>query len=292
VELIGPTSPEADAEMLSIVNDSLAVLGVKGFYFRISSRKVVDSFVCKAGIPDEKIPDVFRAIDKLEKIGGKGVMDEMASRGIDEGKAKKLMELVSSGSAEGPEMDELSRIKKAARAMGAKDVRIDLSVVRGIDYYTGFVFETMVKGSENMGSVASGGRYDKLIGIYSGHDVPATGYGMGIDRLLEIMDAGKGEKVAPAVRAFVVSVNDTVRNHAMEITQKLRSEGISAETELMGRGLGKQLEYAGKKGAPYAVIVGPREVKEKKFTLRDMKSGKESKLSLSGIVNKLKKVKD
>jgi histidyl-tRNA synthetase len=292
VELIGPCSPQADAEMLAIVSDSLKALGVRDFYFRISSRKVVDGFVGKAGIPQEKITDVFRAIDKLEKIGEKGVMDEMASRGIDRDKAESLMGLVSSGSAEGPAADELSEIRKVARAMGAKDVRIDLSIVRGIDYYTGFVFETMVKGSESMGSVASGGRYDKLIGIYSGHDVPATGYGMGIDRLLEIMSAGKGEKAAPAVKAFVVSVNDTVRNHAMEITQELRSEGISSEAELMGRGLGKQLEYAGKRGVPFAVIVGPREVKEKKFTLRDMKTGKESKLSLTGIVNKLKKVKD
>jgi histidyl-tRNA synthetase len=294
VELIGPSGPQADAEMLSLVSDSLKALGVKDFYFRISSRKVVDGFVRKAGIPDGKIPDVFRCIDKLEKIGEKGVLAEMAARGINEDRAEKLMQLVSSGSAKGPDAEELSQIRKVARAMGAKDVRIDLSVVRGIDYYTGFVFETMVKGSESLGSVASGGRYDKLIGIYSGHDVPATGYGMGIDRLMEIMDAGKDCKaldVPPAVKAFVVSVNDAMKGQAIALTQALRAAGISSETELMGRGLGKQLEYAGKKGVPYAVIVGPREVKAKKFTLRDMKSGKESKLSLTGIIAKMKKTK-
>jgi histidyl-tRNA synthetase len=152
----------------------------------------------------------------------------------------------------------------------------------------------MVKGSENMGSVASGGRYDKLIGIYSGHDVPATGYGMGIDRIMEIMNAGKdGEAldVPPAVKTFVVSVSDAVKGQALLLTQALRAAGISSETELMGRSLGKQLEYAGKKGVPFAVIVGPREVKTKKYTLRDMKSGKESKISLSGIVSKLKNAK-
>ncbi|MFH0956371.1 MAG: histidine--tRNA ligase [Candidatus Aenigmatarchaeota archaeon] len=294
VELIGPSGPEADAEMLAIVSDSLKALGLKDFYFRISSRKVVDSFVQKVGIPAEKIPDVFRCIDKLEKIGEKAVLTEMSARGIDEDKAERLMKLVSSGSAKGPEADELSQIKKVARAMGAKDVRIDLSVVRGIDYYTGFVFETMVKGSENLGSVASGGRYDKLIGIYSGNDVPATGYGMGIDRLMEIMKAEKAGgmvEAPPAVKAFVVCVNDAVKGHALTLTQALRAAGISSETELMGRGLRKQLEYAGKKAAPYVVIVGPREVKEKKFTLRDMKSGKESKLSLTVIIQKLKKAK-
>jgi histidyl-tRNA synthetase len=290
-ELIGPSSPEADAEMLALVSDTLSALGVRGFYFRISSRKVVDSFVRKVGIPDDKVTDVFRAIDKMEKIGDKAVLAEMSERGIDRDKAEMLLELVSSGKAEGPEREELSRIVKAAKAMGAKDVRIDLSIVRGIDYYTGFVFETMVKGSEGMGSVASGGRYDKLIGIYSGHDTPATGYGMGIDRLLEIMKKGKEEKPAPSVKAFVVCVNDTVKAPAIALTQALRAAGISSETELMGRGLGKQLEYAGKKGIPFAVIVGPREVKSKKFTLRDMKSGKETKLSLTGIIAKLKKAK-
>ncbi len=285
VELIGPMTPEADAEMLALVSDSLKAIGAKGFYFRISSRKIVDAFVREAGIQEKSTADVFRAIDKLDKIGERGVMAEMKSRGIKPSQADAFMDLVKSGKSGGPELGELKSIQAAAKRMGVPNVEIDLSIVRGIDYYTGFVFETMVKGFEKLGSVASGGRYDKLIGIYSGNDVPATGYGMGIDRLLEIIPEKEAE---PPVTVFVVPVKDEVNKHATAITQALRGSGVSTETEMMGRNIRKQLEYASKKGIPFAVIVGPSEVSAKKYTLRDMKTGKESKLSLESIVKKLK----
>ncbi len=284
VELIGPAGPEADAELLALVSDSMRALGVKDFYFRISSRKIVDLFVKNAGIPKSKTPDVFRAIDKLDKIGENGVMNEMKARGIKPAQIEKFMGFVKSGKASSREMNELQKIKAVAKRMGAGKVDIDLSIVRGIDYYTGFVFETMVKGSEDMGSVASGGRYDRLIGLYSGNDVPATGYGMGIDRLLEII---KPEKERTSVKAFVAPVKDDVADKAVRLAQSLRSSGISTETELMGRNIRKQLEYVSKKGIPYAVILGPKEVQERKYTLHDMKSGKEAKLSLEQIVKKL-----
>ncbi|MCD6496540.1 MAG: histidine--tRNA ligase, partial [Candidatus Aenigmarchaeota archaeon] len=281
VELIGPPGPEADAEMLALVSDSLRAIGVRNFYFRISSRKIVDGFIRQAGIPAKKTVDVFRAIDKLDKIGRNGVMSEMRARGIDAGKAGEFMRLVEDGKSSGPGMEELKDIQKLARSMGAGKISTDLSVVRGIDYYTGFVFETMVKGFEKLGSVASGGRYDSLIGLYSGSDVPATGYGMGIDRLLEIV---KPEMPGSHVTVFVSPVKDEVKTETLNITQQLRAAGISAETELMGRNIGKQLDYASKKSIPFALIVGPNEIKAKKYTLRDMKTGKESKLSLESVI--------
>jgi len=284
VELIGPPGPEADAEMLALVSDSLRAIGVRNFYFRISSRKIVDGFIRQAGIPAKKTVDVFRAIDKLDKIGRNGVMSEMRARGIDAGKAGEFMRLVEDGKSSGPGMEELKDIQKLARSMGAGKISTDLSVVRGIDYYTGFVFETMVKGFEKLGSVASGGRYDSLIGLYSGSDVPATGYGMGIDRLLEIV---KPEMPGSHVTVFVSPVKDEVKTETLNITQQLRAAGISAETELMGRNIGKQLDYASKKSIPFALIVGPNEIKAKKYTLRDMKTGKESKLSLESVIRKL-----
>jgi len=287
VELIGPPGPEADAEMLALVSDSLRAIGVRNFYFRISSRKIVDGFIRQAGIPAKKTVDVFRAIDKLDKIGRNGVMSEMRARGIDAGKAGEFMRLVEDGKSSGPGMEELKDIQKLARSMGAGKISTDLSVVRGIDYYTGFVFETMVKGFEKLGSVASGGRYDSLIGLYSGSDVPATGYGMGIDRLLEIV---KPEMPGSHVTVFVSPVKDEVKTETLNITQQLRAAGISAETELMGRNIGKQLDYASKKSIPFALIVGPNEIKAKKYTLRDMKTGKESKLSLESVIRKIRQV--
>ena len=284
-ELIGPSGTGADAEMLALVSDSLKAVGIKEFYFRISSRKIVDAFIKKAGIPDGKKNEVFRSIDKLDKIGESGVKAEMRSRKIPDDKIEKLLELIRSKKAGGKESGELEEIKKSAKEMGAENIQTDLSIVRGIDYYTGFVFETFVKGCENLGSVASGGRYDSLIGVYSGKDTPATGFGIGIDRLMEVV---KGKEMQLSVKLFVAPVKEEARIKAMELTQQIRKNGISAETDLMGRDLRKQLEYAGNRGIPYALIVGPKEIGSGRFTLRDMKTGKEESLSLDMTMKRLK----
>jgi histidyl-tRNA synthetase len=199
----------------------------------------------------------------------------------------KLMEMIKTRKASGDDLKKLNAIRDCAKEMGINNTKIDFSIVRGIDYYTGFVFETFVKGYENLGSVASGGRYDSLIGIYSGRDIPATGFGIGIDRLFEIVDV-KGKSEASGTKAFVVSVNDYAKKKAVWIAKRLRKSGINAETDLMGRDLRRQLDYANRKKIPYAVIVGPAEIKKRKFTLKDMKTGRESKLGLDGIAKKLR----
>lgn len=284
VELIGPAGAEADAEMLSLVSDALRAAGIEGFRFRINSRKIVEGFMKKAGIPEDKTVEVFRSIDKLDKIGDSGVRAEMKARGVSETGIEKFMKLVGGGAADLEDVPELEAIKKLAKKMGAGPVEIDVSMVRGIDYYTGFVFETTVKGFESLGSVAGGGRYDKLIGVYSGRDTPATGFGIGVDRLMEIL---KGVEAPPGVKVFVAPVKDDAREKALELAQELRAAGVAAEADLMGRDLRKQLDYINNKKIPFALIVGPKELKEGKFTLRDMKTGKEASLALESILKKL-----
>jgi histidyl-tRNA synthetase len=286
-ELIGPASPEADAEILALVHESLKAIGIKDFRFSISSRDIIETFVKEAGIPDQKKFDVFRAIDKLGKTGEDAVRKEMKRYGVPVKAVSKLMEMIKTRKASGDDLKKLNAIRDCAKEMGINNTKIDFNIVRGIDYYTGFVFETFVKGYENLGSVASGGRYDSLIGIYSGRDIPATGFGIGIDRLFEIVDV-KGKSEASGTKAFVVSVNDYAKKKAVWIAKRLRKSGINAETDLMGRDLRRQLDYANRKKIPYAVIVGPAEIKKRKFTLKDMKTGRESKLGLDGIAKKLR----
>jgi histidyl-tRNA synthetase len=145
-----------------------------------------------------------------------------------------------------------------------------------------------VKAGKNVGSVSGGGRYDALIGLYGGKQVPATGISLGIERIYEIM---KSEDMfrdrCRSCIVFVISVNDSVRKNALRIARKLRSEGVCAETDVMGRDMRKQLDYANKKGACCAIIVGPKEVKTGKYTLRDMKTGKESKLPIDSMIKKM-----
>ncbi len=286
VELIGSDREEADAEILAVACESMKAVGIKDFCFRINSRKIVESFIKEAGIPESRKFDAFRAIDKLGKIGEKGVRKEMLSYKIPEKAIDKFLRLVKSKRTSGEEVGELENIMKLARVMGVNNVEIDFSIVRGIDYYTGFVFETFVRGFEELGSVASGGRYDTLIGIYSSASTPATGFGIGVDRLMETM---KEKKVCLPSDVFVVTVKPELGKESLKIAGKLRSEGISAQTDIMGRNMKKQLEYADAAGIPYAVIVGEKEVRQKKFVLKDMKKRSQKTMGIEKIIKQLRR---
>jgi len=277
IEIIGSNAPEADAEVLALASDILNEIGIKNFTIKINSRKLLDELAKKAGIPKNKNLDAFRALDKLEKIGEKGVLREMKTiYKIPEKNSNQFMKLVkaSKGSA------ELEKIKKLAENMGAKNVSIDTSLARGLDYYTGFVFETVAKGFEGVGSLVGGGRYDELIGVYGDRDVPATGFGMGIERIMEVL---KDKNDYYPCKVFVVSVKDKFRRDAIKIARGLRERNISADFDLMNRDLRKQLDYANKMKIPYALFVGEKEVEENRYTLRDMKTGKEKKVKVSEI---------
>ncbi len=276
VELIGSAKPEADAEVLALTSDILKAIGVKNFYIKISSRELIEKLVLGVGVEEVKKLDAFRAIDKLPKIGEKGVLEELKKVGISTDTGKKLLKLIRTSK----DFGKLTEIVKTAKKMGAENLSIDLSVVRGIDYYTGFVFETFVKGSEDIGSICSGGRYDTLIKLYGGQDLPATGFGMGVDRLMELLD--KKEEFSYA-KIFVAAVKDEVRETVLEIVKELRTGGVSTDFDISGRDLTKQFDYASAKKIPYILIVGPREIKEKKFTLRNMKTGKEEKVTLKDL---------
>jgi histidyl-tRNA synthetase len=280
LELIGSNPPEADAEILAVVYDSLKSVGIKKFYFRINSRKIVESLIKDAGIPENKKFDVFRVIDKLGKIGEREVKKELERYEISGKSIGKLLELIKSGKAD-EEVEELKRIKSLAEKMGVENIKIDFSVVRGIDYYTGFVFETFIEGREDLGAVASGGRYDSLIGIYGEQDLPATGFGIGVDRLMEIVE--DSEKYFP-VDIYVAAVDDNSRGEAVKIAQILRKNSIRADMDLMRRSLTKQLEFANSLDIPYVLVVGEKEIKSRKFKLRDMKNRSEKELSIEEII--------
>jgi len=282
IELIGSSKPEADAEILAIVSDSFKAAGIKNFYFRINSRKIVEKMIKETGIPENKKSDVFRAIDKLEKIGESGVKKELETYKIQKKLVDKLLQLIKSGKAE---IGELKEIKTLAEKMGVENIKIDFSIVRGIDYYTGFVFETFIEGREDLGSIAAGGRYDTLVGLYGGQNLPATGFGIGLDRLIEAVEDKKN--YCP-VDVYVAVVSEDVKSKSIEIVQKLRRNSIRVDMDIMGRNLTKQLEYANSLGIPYVLIVGKKEVESKLFKLKDMKNKTEKDLRLEEIIKELK----
>ena len=238
----------------------------------------------------------------------KGVIRELDSHGVNRQKAKKLMNAVKTSGRPAfilakerkklkqfteaeKGIDELETIIKESKAYGIQNkIEIDFSLVRGLAYYTGPIFEIVVKSKKSVGSVAGGGRYDNLIELYGGKWTPAVGISLGIERLYEIMLAENMFKTPKTLtKVFVVSVDNRVRKHALLTAQALRNNRINTQADLMGRNMKKQLEYANTTGIPFVIFMGEREWKEKKFTLKNMKTGKQKKLTLEDIVKEIKK---
>ena len=164
-------------------------------------------------------------------------------------------------------------------------VKVDLSLARGLDYYTGPIFEVFAE--EGIGSVAGGGRYDKMIGLFLKRDIPATGISLGIERIMEVMKERKMlEGVKSRTKVYVVAVNDKVRDKVLEIVQVLREKSVAVDYDLRFRTLSKQLEYVNSLGIPFAAIVGEKELKENSVKLRDMKTGREELVKFEEIVNR------
>ncbi len=272
IELIGSPASEADAEILQVIIDCLLSLGLKDFTVRINSRAVLDSLATRTGIKDKDA--AFRILDKLDKKGEAFVKKELIKK-TDKDKAAMFLDAVKKSEAK-----ELDPIINALPEKYRKFVKTDTSIARGLDYYTGFIFEVVVKGFEDLGAIAAGGRYDSLIEKYGGPKMPATGFGIGIERLIEVLD--NRIELEKKKNTYIISLSDT-KKQAIAIANRLRERSVSAELALVDRSLTNQLKYAGSKGIKYVVIVGPKDLKDGKVTVRDMETGKEEKISIESL---------
>lgn len=307
VDIVGSDRPECDAEALAVASDCLEALGFTDFFVRLNNRKILEGLAKAIGVPESKHLATFRIIDKLGKIGLEAVKKELIRelkrtkepekmaerllkyinmRGnkeiID---SKEIREILKNTIGE-QGLDELKYIIKKAENFGISErIIIDFSLARGLDYYTGPVFEIVVKEYEDVGSVAGGGRYDKLIELYGGGPMPATGISLGIDRIVKLMERKNLFKLPKTVtKVFVAPVDDEMSCKAIEITQMLRKSDIPTEVDVMGRKLTEQLKYADKKGIPYVVIIGRKEVEDGFVMVRDMKREEQRKVRISALL--------
>ena len=306
IDVVGSSSMDADVECIACAVDCLKALGFKDFVVRINNRKVLDGFIELIDADRKRDLDVFRTIDKLEKFGLDAVRRELKDI-LDENQIKKLVELVAvkgdfnevleksknllKGINIGEEgLKELQDVFSIVKEYGISNLlKLDLSVARGLDYYTGSIFEIVVKGYEKFGSIAAGGRYDNLIEIFGGRDTPATGISLGIERIIEILKSeDKLDFPKTKVKMFVANVNNEVKKDSIKIAQVLRKNGLSCQTDLMNRTLVKQLEYADSLEIPYVIIVGKKEIESKRFKLKDMKKKTEKELSMDEIISLVK----
>ncbi len=289
VDVVGSPRMECEAELIACTCECLRELGFSDFTVRVNNRKIMDAVVKKLGVK-ARPEDVFRALDKMGKVGEGGVEQELEGIGVgkkerdgligfvsENGTDKQILAKMEEYSPEGS--GELREILTLCKLYGIENVSVDMSLMRGLDYYTGPVFEINAGGG--IGSISGGGRYDNLISSYGGGEVPAVGISLGIERIMALLE-GKGAE-EPSADIYVAGVKPEFYANAVSAAQELRKEGLSAQVDLMGRNLRKQLEYANSKGTGFMVIIGQKEVDGKKVTLRNLKTGEEKLLSISEV---------
>lgn len=300
-DIVGSSSMEADVECIAAAVECFKELGFKDFTILVNDREVLDSFIDIIGADKTKDLDIFRAIDKVKKIGEEVMKSELLKIGLTDKQVAQLKDLIKTPFSAARKLlqaaakiqeglNELSDIMKFTKIYGIdKMIKIDFSLARGLDYYTGPIFEIIIKDYEKYGSVAGGGRYDKLIETFGGRPTAATGISLGIERIVEIMEEEKMFKLEKTKsKVFVVNVNENIKSDVVKIANNLRKEGINCQIDLMNRSLGRQLEYADSVAIPFVIIVGEKELKKKKVKVRNMKKKVEKEILISRIKENLR----
>ena len=280
-DIFGSNGAMADFEIIAVTVDVLKKLGLKGKVV-VNDRKVLEEAAEKNGVKKEQITDCFRSIDKLDKIGKDGVEKELKDKGINAkilGQLNLSLEKLEKELPSSVALQELKNVFALVKEAGIQEyVQFDLSLARGLEYYTGIVFEV----KSGMGpSIGGGGRYDRLIETYGGRETPAIGSSFGIDRILDLL-----EKQLPAfapAKIFLAAIGNENFSEVVKIAGKLREQGVAVEVDLMDRNPGKNTEYAYKKGIPFVVFVGEKEISAKELELKNLKTGKTVKVKFSEI---------
>ncbi len=308
-EIYGTVEQEADAEAIAVGMDILENVGLKEYQVLINNRKLIEGFLLEIGVASQELEETIRVIDKLRKIPKKDMVTELSKIELTDDAVDRILEFISIRGKPREVLDqverkrlkdatalkgydELANLAEAIEAFGKSGKCIyDLSVVRGIGYYDGIVFEAYDKGGEDIGSIFGGGRYDKLCSIYGKRDVPATGVAGGIERLMISLErASIFPRLSQSPRVFVAAVSDAVRQKTIEIVQFLRNSEVPADFDLKRRTLAKQLEYADSLAIPFAIIVGQREIEKGIVKLRDMMKREEIEVKLEEALRKISTV--
>lgn len=288
VELFGAEGIYADAEIISLAIDCLIDLGLssKDFFLKLNDRKLLQGLLLDV-VPKTKIEDALRIIDKRDKISDSEFNDALKSAGIDkvdEINALLSMDLNDIESNSGEVKEALDNINKLMDLLGDKKkfVKFDLSTARGLAYYTGIVFE-VVDTNGKYRAILGGGRYDNMVEMFDGQKTAATGFGLGFATLsLLLQDKGLLKSDDSSVDFYVAPLSSNEMKESIKIASQLRKK-YSVSIDITGRNLGNQFKYANKINAKKVIVVGSDEIKTGKLTVKDMKSGKEEKISLKDI---------
>jgi histidyl-tRNA synthetase len=306
VDAIGSTSITVEVELISAVADVLSTLGFSNFTIRLNDRRVLTAMLNEFGVQPTQHNDVLVAIDKLDKIGVDGVSEELATRNIDPKAAghcvdffRRVRELPKGQTgqlwfldsvSDAPGVEDLRTILGLVEGTAAAGrVRVDPSLARGLSYYTGAIMEIAVP--DLAGSLGGGGRYDNLIGMFLGRDVPACGFSLGLERIILVMTERQmfpPRAVAAPVDVMVTIWSDALREDALALARDLRQAGIRVDVYPEAEKLGKQFKHAASRQVRFVAIIGDDEKASQKVTIKDMTSGEQQTVNRQEIASYVK----
>jgi len=307
-DVVGSDSLWQEVEFVQLYDNVFTALKLEGATIKINNRKILSGIAEVIGASD-KLIDFTVALDKLDKIGEDKVKEEMLSKGISQEGIAKLQPLftlkgdfgtqieslksILNTSEEGQKgIEELSFINEAITALGLKSAKLqlDVTLARGLNYYTGAIFEVSAPEGVAMGSIGGGGRYDDLTGIFGLKNVSGVGISFGLDRIyLVLEELGLfPETITKSTEVLFINFGDKESLFSLKAIKALRENDINAELYPDSAKMKKQMNYANKRNIPYVVLVGEEELKNNQFTLKNMISGEQDKVDLEALVTKLK----
>jgi histidyl-tRNA synthetase len=306
-DVVGSKSLWQEVELIQLYDAVFADLGLDQVTIKLNNRKILSGIASVIGVAD-KLIDFTVALDKLDKIGKDGVRAEMAEKGIPEDALDKIEPLLSfkgttpeklqmlssllADSAEGIEgITELSFILDQVTALGlrASALEVDVTLARGLNYYTGAILEVAAPPTVSIGSIGGGGRYDDLTGIFGLKDMSGVGVSFGLDRIYLVLEELSlfPETVTTAPQALFLNFGQSEAAYAMKAISALRRKGVRCELYPDFAKTGKQFQYADKKGIPYAVLAGTDEIAQESFTVKNLSTGVQELMTLSELARLL-----
>jgi histidyl-tRNA synthetase len=307
VDAIGSSSMVVEAELCTAVSEILERLGFNDFLIRVNHREILRGILDAVEIEKEKQIDALTALDKLDKIGSDGVLEEFARRGIDEGAGVRILELFEALETTGncaaltrladfigeseTGKNAITKLAQILELVNLENIRIDASLARGLSYYTGAIFEINVP--DFAGSIAGGGRYDGLIGMFGKEQIPACGFSIGLERILVVMEE-RGmfpkELNGSSADVLVTIWNEETIGESLKLAGELRKENLRVLVYPDADKLGKQFKYAAQINAPFVCVLGESELAENKITLKNMRTGEQEKVFREDVIKRLKEL--
>ena len=303
IDAVGSKSMLIDAEMVAITYEVLKELGFTTFLIKINNRKILNGITQYAGLSSDMTQEVCRSIDKLDKMPWSEVEKELTEKEIQEDAINKLGKLLNKELDLNTLAQTLIDIDIAQQGIAEtqqlfayledlgveqKHYTFDLSLARGLDYYTGPIFETKLTDQPHMGSLTGGGRYDQLIGMFAGRELPAVGTTLGLDRIFTAMQQLEMlPSIKTSTKVLVLVFSEKEIKHSIRLASQLRNAGIETEIYPEAIALKKQFAYADKKNIPFVAILGENEIKENKITLKELKTGVQETIGLTELVKRV-----